>query len=309
MPMPPADAHRSAPLGPRDLLLYGITVLIFGSGWLPLRMQLGVVAPEVSLVWRFLLATLVMFALLAARRERLLFHWRDHLVFALLGATLFSLNFITFYHAGYHLPSGLLSVVFALAAVMIPLLGAAALRQPLHPRVVAGAAVGVAGLAMVFGPSLASGEGIQGAGEGLALSLAGTFCFSVGSLVSGVAGRRGYPLVSMTAWGFFYGFVMMLALALARGAPFTVDWSARYVGSLLYLVAAQTLSGFAVYFALIRRIGASRAGYATVLFPLVALALSTWFEAFHWTLMAALGIALILAGALLVLLPRRARAR
>ncbi|MFG1402891.1 DMT family transporter [Xanthobacter sediminis] len=307
--MPPADAHRSAPLGPRDFLLYGITVLIFGSGWLPLRMQLGVVAPEVSLVWRFLLATLVMFAVLAARRERLLFHWRDHLVFALLGATLFSLNFITFYHAGYHLPSGLLSVVFALAAVMIPLIGAAALRQPLHPRVVAGALVGVAGLAMVFGPSLASGEGIQGAGEGLALSLAGTFCFSVGSLISGVAGRRGYPLVSMTAWGFFYGFAIMLVLALVRGAPFTVDWSTRYVGSLLYLVAAQTLSGFAVYFALIRRIGASRAGYATVLFPLVALALSTWFEAFHWTLVAALGIALILAGALLVLLPRRALAR
>ncbi len=307
--MPPTDAHRSAPLGPRDFLLYGITVLIFGSGWLPLRMQLGVVAPEVSLVWRFLLATLVMFAVLAARRERLLFHWRDHLVFALLGATLFSLNFITFYHAGYHLPSGLLSVVFALAAVMIPLIGAAALRQPLHPRVVAGALVGVAGLAMVFGPSLASGEGIQGAGEGLALSLAGTFCFSVGSLVSGVAGRRGYPLVSMTAWGFFYGFAIMLVLALVRGAPFTVDWSTRYVGSLLYLVAAQTLSGFAVYFALIRRIGASRAGYATVLFPLVALALSTWFEAFHWTLAAALGIALILAGALLVLLPRRAPAR
>lgn len=303
--MPPAPVRQSSPFGLRDLLLYAATVLIFGSGWLPLRMQLGVVAPEVSLVWRFLAATLVMFVTLAARRERLLFHWRDHLVFAVLGATLFSLNFITFYYAGYHLPSGLLSVVFALAAVMIPLIGAAVLRLPLHRQVVVGAGVGVAGLALVFGPSLASGEGIKGAGEGLALSLIGTFCFSVGSLASGVAARRGYPLVSMTAWGFFYGFVVVLAMALVRGTPFMVEWSARYLGSLAYLVAAQTLSGFACYFMLIRRIGASRAGYVTVLFPLVALALSTWFEAFHWTLGSALGIALILAGALLVLLPRR----
>lgn len=307
--MPSTPASSPAPFRLADLLLYAATVLIFGSGWLPLRMQLGVVAPEVSLAWRFLIATLVMFAVLAARRERLLFAWRDHMIFALLGTTLFSLNFVTFYHAGYHLPSGLLSVVFALAAVMIPLLGAVVLRQPLHPRVLVGAGVGVAGLGLVFGPSLASGEGIQGAGEGLLLSLAGTLCFAIGSLVSGVAARRGYPLVSMTAWGFFYGFLIVLLMALARGAPFTVEWSARYIGSLLYLVVAQTLSGFAVYFLLIRRIGASRAGYVTVLFPLVALALSTWFEAFHWTLVAALGIALVLAGALLVLLPRRAGSR
>ncbi|WP_454916855.1 DMT family transporter [Xanthobacter sediminis] len=303
--MPPAPVRQSSPFGVMDLLLYAATVVIFGSGWLPLRMQLGVVAPEVSLVWRFLFATIVMFIVLAVRRERLLFHWRDHVIFAVLGATLFSLNFITFYYAGYHLPSGLLSVVFALAAVMIPFIGAAALRLPLHRQVVAGAVVGVIGLGLVFGPSLASGEGIKGAGEGLVLSLIGTFCFSVGSLMSGVAARRGYPIVSMTAWGFFYGFAVVLLMALVRGAPFMVEWNTRYLGSLLYLVAAQTLSGFLCYLILIRRIGASRAGYVTVLFPLVALALSTWFEAFHWTISAALGIALILAGALLVLLPRR----
>lgn len=304
-PTAPHGGSAAGRFGAVDLLLYLATIFIFGSGWLPLRMQLGVVAPEVSLTWRFLLATAVMFLLLWARGERVMFHPRDHLVFAGLGATLFSFNFITFYYAGYHLPSGLLSVVFALTAVMIPLLGALVLRQRLHPRVVVGAVVGVLGLALVFGPSIASGEGVHGAGIGLALSLTGTFCFSVGSLVSSIAGRRGYPLVSMTAWGFFYGFLILFIMALARGVPFEVEWNARYIGSLLYLVAAQTLTGFAVYFVLIRRIGASHAGYVTVLFPLVALALSTWFEAFHWTFAAAIGIALVLAGALLVLMPQR----
>jgi len=305
--MPSAPAPRPARLGWVEALLFVATVLIFGSGWLPLKLQLGVVMPEVSLAWRFLLAGCVIFAFLGATGGRLLFHWRDHLVFAGVGATLFSLNFISFYYAGYHLPSGLLSVVFALAAVFIPLLGALVLRQTVHPRVIAGAGIGVAGLALVFGPSIASGEGIHGAGEGLALALAGTFCFAVGSLLSGVAGRRGYPAASLTAWGIFYGFVIVFVVALVRGGHFTVEWNLRYIGSLLVLVAAQTLAGFAVYFALIRRIGASRAGYVTVLFPLVALALSTVFEAFHWTSSAAFGIALVLAGTLLVLLPRRER--
>ncbi|WP_238122989.1 MULTISPECIES: DMT family transporter [unclassified Xanthobacter] len=307
--MSSARSPQDAPLGAAELLLYVVTVLIFGTGWLPLRLQLGVVAPEVSGVWRFLVASAVMFAVLLITRGRIRFPWRDHLLFLAMGASLFSVNFVTFYHAGYYLPSGLLSVVFALAAVFIPLLSAVFFKVPLHPRVALGALAGVAGLALVFGPSIGAGEGAGGLGTGLMLSLVGTLSFSVGSLLSGVAARRGCPLASMNAWGFVYGCIIMAALAVARGEPFIVEWNVRYLGSLTYLVLAQTLVGFAAYLVLIRRIGPSRAGYTTVLFPLVALALSTVFEAFHWTLSAAAGIALVLAGALLVLLPRGRRPR
>ncbi|QRG06222.1 DMT family transporter [Xanthobacter dioxanivorans] len=305
--MPAPRSSLDAAFSPTDVLLFAATVLIFGSGWLPLKLQLGLVTPEVSGVWRFLVAALVMFAMVLVSGGRLAFTLRDHLLFAAMGATLFSLNFLSFYYAGYHLPSGLLSVVFALSAVITPLLSAAFLGLRLRGRVVAGAAAGVAGLALVFGPSVADGTGVNGMGEGLALALAGTVCFSLGSLLSGVAGRRGYPLASLTAWGFFYGLVILLAVALVRGSPFIVEWNTRYLGSLVYLVLAQTLTGFAIYLLLIRRIGANRAGYGAVLFPLVALALSTWYEAFHWTLTAAAGIALVLAGTLLVLMPERTR--
>lgn len=307
--MPPASTPTDRPLGPRDLVLYALAVLIFGSGWLPMKLQLGLVAPEVSGVWRFLTASVLMFAFVAATGGRLMFHWRDHLVFAGLGATLFSLNFLSFYYAAYHLPSGLMSVIFALSAILIPLFSAVLLAVPLKRQILAGAAVGVVGIVLVFGPSLADGRGMNGAGEGLALGLAGTVCFALGSLLSGIAGRRGYAIGSMTAWGFFYGLLIFLVCSLVTGAPFVVEWKLRYVGSLAVLVAVQTLSGFAVYMALIRRIGASRAGYSTVMYPLVALGISTLFEDFHWTLTAALGIALVLAGNLLVLMrPRSAPA-
>ncbi|MFG1345800.1 DMT family transporter [Xanthobacter autotrophicus DSM 431] len=303
--MPVVRSSADAPFGATDALLYVATILIFGTGWLPLKLQLGVVAPEVSGVWRFLMATGAMFALVVATRGRLAFGVRDHVLFAAMGVTLFSLNFVSFYYAGYHLPSGLLSVVFALSAVIIPFLSAAVLGRPVRRRVFIGGAAGVAGLGLVFGPAIAEGNGVDGVGAGLGLALAGTLCFSLGSLFSGIAARRGYPLTSLTAWGFFYGLVVLAAIALVRGSPFIVEWNARYLGSLAFLVLAQTLSGFAIYLMLIRRIGASRAGYGTVLFPLVALAISTWFEAFHWTLSAAGGIALVLAGTLLVLMPDR----
>ncbi len=42
--------------------LYGLTVLIWGSTWFAIEFQLGVVAPEVSLVYRYGAASLLLFA-------------------------------------------------------------------------------------------------------------------------------------------------------------------------------------------------------------------------------------------------------
>lgn len=301
--MPPSPPPNDAPFGSVDLALYAAAVFIFGSGWLPMKLQLGVIAPEVSAVWRFLIASAAMFAFVAATGGRLAFPLRDHALFAFLGLTLFSLNFMFFYHAGYYLPSGLMSVVFSLTAVIVPLLSVAVLKVPLRPRILVGAAAGVMGTALVFVPTAAEvGAHI---GLGLVLAFAGTCCFAAGSFASGFAARRQVPVNSMTAWGLVYGLGVVFALCLLTGARFEVEWTARYLGSLAYLIVMPTLLGFAIYLELIRRIGASRAGYGTVLFPLVALAISTAFESFHWTLAAALGIALVLAGNLLVLTPER----
>lgn len=303
-----ASLAQDAPLGWRDYLLYAANILIFGSGWLPMRLQLGVVAPEVSVFWRFLAATTVIFIFLFIRKGRFFFRWRDHLLFAGMGTTLFSLNFLAFYYAGYHLPSGLTAVVFALAAIVIPTFAAVFLKMPVHPRLVMGAAAGICGIALVFGPAVMGAERVPEVGRGLLLSLAGMLCFSCGSLLSGVAGRRKLPLASMTAWGFFYGLLVMGAIVVLRGQPLVLEWSPRYLGTLLYLIFIQTLAGFAIYLLLVRRIGASRAGYGTVMFPLVALAMSTFFEGYHWTMMAGAGVVFVLAGALMVLAPRPALA-
>jgi drug/metabolite transporter (DMT)-like permease len=88
---------------------------------------------------------------------------------------------------------------------------------------------------------------------------------------------------------------------LVRGANFTFDPAFAYVGSLIYLAVFGSVIAFACYFALLARIGPERSAYATVLFPIVALTISTLFEDYQWRATALVGVALILAGNLLVL--------
>jgi len=79
------------------------------------------------------------------------------------------------------------------------------------------------------------------------------------------------------------------------------EWTVSYVGSLLYLAIFASVLGFTFYLTLLGRIGADRAAYATVLFPIVALTLSTVFEGYEWTMLSLIGVVVVLAGNLLVL--------
>src|SRR4051812_16385575 len=290
------DAGR---LAPADLGLYAVTVFVWGTSWIALKAQLGEVSPEVSTLWRFLLAAPLMWLWAAARGDTLAYP-ADHRRFALAGALMFSSNFVLFLYGGQYLPSGLLAVVFSLVSILNLLLGAAFLGQPIVPRVAVGGMLGAAGIALLYSPQIAGGFE-RGALLGLAFCLAGTLSFCAGNLVSTAIQRRGVPLLAATAWGMTYGVATLAAIVLVRGQPLIVEWTPRYLGATVYLALFASVVAFASYLTLLRRIGAARAGYATVLFPIVALAVSTLVEGYRWTLAAILGAALALAGNVLVL--------
>ena len=287
-------------LAPADLGLYAVTVFVWGTSWIALKGQLGEVSPEVSTLWRFLLAAPLMWLWAAARGDTLAYPAADHRRFAAAGALMFSSNFVLFLYGGQYLPSGLLAVVFSLVSILNLLLGAAFLGQPIVPRVAVGGVLGAAGIALLYSPQIAGGFE-RGALLGLAFCLAGTLSFCAGNLVSTAIQRRGVPLLAATAWGMTYGVAALAAIVLVRGQPLIVAWTPSHLGATLYLALFASVVAFASYLTLLRRIGAARAGYATVLFPIVALAVSTLVEGYRWTLAAILGAALALAGNVLVL--------
>jgi drug/metabolite transporter (DMT)-like permease len=120
-------------------------------------------------------------------------------------------------------------------------------------------------------------------------------------MVSTVVQRRGVPLPAAIAWAMTYGVGVLLGISLVRGQAFVIEPTATYVASILYLAIGASVLAFAAYLALLRRIGAARAGYSTVLFPIVALTISTLVEGYVWTGFGVLGVALALAGNVLVL--------
>ena len=296
-----------ARLTPLDVALYATVIVAWGFSWIAMHYQVGVVAPEVSVVWRFLLAAPLMFALALARSERLRFGPRDHLALLGLGIALFCTNFALFYYGAKWLPSGLLAVIFSLASVLNGALGALVLGAALDRRVVLGGALGVCGVAAVFAPQLAGTRIDPTVLLGLVLCLGGTVSFCVGNMISARLQRRNVPVVAGSAWGMLYGAATLALVAALRGQPFIIEPTVPYLAGLCYLALIASVLAFACYLTLLGRIGVDRAAYVTVMLPVVALAVSTVLEGYRWTLPAGCGLAAVLAGNLLVLRTPRLR--
>ncbi|MEQ8653117.1 MAG: DMT family transporter [Kiloniellales bacterium] len=300
------EQKTQAPLADKDVAgldigLYLMTVLVWGTSWIALKWQLGVVAPEVSVFWRFLAAALVMVVWLALSGKTWRFPISLHLRFAAMGACLFCFNYFFFYIGGAVLPSGLLSVIFSMASVINLFLAALVLGAKLSGRSLLAAAIGVVGIACLFWPEVVGAELNLDALKALLLCLLATTIFCIGNMISAGLQRRRIPVVSATTWGMIYGTSFLGVIGLARGQAFIVEESLRYLGSLAYLAVFASVIAFAGYLTLLGRIGAGRAGYATVLFPVVAMAISSVLEGYSWTWIAIVGVVLALGGNVLIL--------
>jgi drug/metabolite transporter (DMT)-like permease len=284
-----------------DFGLYAGIVFAWGFSWIALHYQVGSIPPEVSVMWRFAIATPVMLAFAAMRGERMSYPLAEHARFLALGLALFSTNFTLFYYGGLYLASGMLAVVFSLSSVINVWLGALTLGMPVDRRVAAGATLGFLGIAAMFYPQLAGTQINTGALIGLALCTAGTLSFCIGNMISARMQRRTIPVFAASGYGMLYGTICLALFVALRGHSFAIDWSPAYLAGLTYLALIGSVMAFACYLTLLGRIGADRAAYSAVMFPVVALAVSTMVEDYRWTIPALLGLVAVLAGNLLVL--------
>ncbi len=293
----------------RNLLFYLATVLIWGSTWIGIKLQLGSVAPIISVAYRFLLAAFILLAWCRIRRLTMRFPLRDHGFIFLQGVLLFGCNYLLFYIAELYIASGLAAVIFSTIVVMNILNGALFLKTPIDSRVVIGAALGLAGIVLVFHHEIAAfslaDEGFRGA----LICVVATLFASLGNIVSARNQMNSLPIIQTNAYGMGYGALVMVLAALATSTPFTFDPSPAYVGSLVYLALFGSVIAFGCYLSLIGSIGADRAAYSTLLFPIVALTISTIWEDYRWSIVAAAGVGLILLGNLFILQRRRLPAR
>ncbi len=288
-----------------NLNLFVLCVAIWGSTWIAITFQLGRVAPEISVFYRFLLASLMVFAYCAVRRMPLRYTAREHAWIALMGFLMFSVSYIFVYYAEEHVVSGLVAVGYSAS----PLLGMLGMRlffgTPMTRRVAVGSALGIVGITLVFWPEFGRVEGPGDFALGATFTALAVVLSSFGSLVAHRNQQAHLPLWQSLAWGMFYGALFSLAWALAAGKALSFEPTAAYVLSLLYLTVFGSIIAFAGYLTLLKRIGAARSGYIGVMVPIVALVISAAFESFRWHALTWVGIAVSVAGNIVILRERR----
>jgi drug/metabolite transporter (DMT)-like permease len=286
-------------------LLYLVTVLVWGSTWFAIEFQLGVVSPEVSVFYRYVAAAALLFAWCLARGLNLRFDRRAHARFVLLGMLLFCLNYIVTYYAQQYITSALTAIAFSTMLWMNIINSRIFFGVRAGSLVVSGALMGVAGILILFMPQVAELSISDATLYGASLAILGALIASLGNMVSQAAQQEELPIVQSNAWGMLYGAVLTGAIAFGQGKEFNFDWSVGYVSSLLFLIVFGSIVAFGAYLTLLGRIGAHRAGYAMVMFPVVALLLSYLFEGLQITGNIVVGVALVLLGNLFVLQTRQ----
>lgn len=281
--------------------LFAACTAIWGSTWLAITYELGVVAPEVSVVWRFALAAVVLAVVCIALRRSLRFSRAEHRLFALQGALMFGLNYICLYRAEQYVVSGLVAVAFSTITIMSVFAQRVMYVTPVTLRALAGAMLGVAGVAVLFLPQLGAAHGDRNTLLGVLWAVAGTVFGTLGNMVAARMQQRGLAIMPTTAWGMLYGAATAAVIVTLTGAHWDFDPHLRYVGALVYLALLGSVAAFVCYLALMRAIGMMRASWVGILTPVLALALSAIAEDYTFTAFTFAGAALALAGNVVVM--------
>ena len=283
-----------------------IFTTIWGSTWIVIRDQLGLVPPQWSVTYRFVIAAVAMAAVARWKGHGLRLDRGGMIAALVIGVTQFCINFNSVYLAEQYITSGLVATVFALLLIPNSLLAWAFLDQKPTQRFFWAALVASLGMGLLFAHELHTNPG---RGDHIAIGLGLTMVGLLGASAANVyqAGREAkrHPLFALLAWAMAIGALgdAMIAFAVA-GAPVFDPRPAYWLG-LVYLALAASVLCFSLYFPVVRKIGPGKAAYSSVLVPVIAMALSTAFEDYRWSLLAGLGATLALGGMLLALAGRR----
>ena len=282
-------------------ILYLTIVLIWGSTWIVIPYQLGDVANEMSVGYRFGLAALLLYAYAMLTRRTISLP-RDAYPFVFLqGTLLFSLNYFLVYYGTAYITTGLVAVVFSTIIVFNAIFERLFFRVEFEARVLIAALIGFSGIALIFWPEISEVSLQDDTVIGILFVLVATIIASLGNMTAVVNTGRALPLVAVNAHAMAWAGVTSVLIGLALGKDLDFSLSTSYLLSLTYLSLFGSAVAFGCYLALIRRIGAAKSAYSAVVFPIVALGISTLFEGYEWTAAAVLGIILTLVGNWLIL--------
>jgi len=290
------DKHAGG--GWREVAIpFAIFTAIWGSTWIVIRGQLGTVAPQWSVAYRFIIAAVAMAVVSRFKGESLRLGRKAVLPAIVLGFCQFCVNFNAVYLAERHITSGVVATVFALLLIPASLMAWAFLGHRPSRRFAWSSLVAVAGIVLLFVHELrAHAASARQIASGIALTFVGMLGASIANVLQARPEVRRFPLFAMLAWSMAVGAVIDVGVAFAlAGAPM-IELSPTYWAGLLYLALAASTLNFSLYYPVVRKMGPGKAAYSSVLVPIIAMGFSTWLEDYRWTSLTIAGAVLALGG-------------
>ena len=285
--------------------LYAICILIWGTTWFAITVQIDVLAPAVGVGLRFGLAAAVLFAACRVRRIRLDFPGRVHALILAQGLAGFYASYVCVYEAERFVASGVVAVGYAASPLTGLILARVFLRTPMSARVALGGLAGIAGVLLIFWREFTRLAASDQTLRGIVLTMVSVLLANLSTVAAAGYQRDGVKGWGPLAWAMAYGSAAALLHAAVTGAAWGWSWRPSFIGSLAYLALFGSIFAFGAYYALVQRLGPAKAGYVGVLTPLVALVISGLLENFLWTGLTAAGIALAILGNVIALWPAR----
>jgi drug/metabolite transporter (DMT)-like permease len=278
-------------------LPFAVFTAIWGSTWIVIRGQLGVVPAQWSVAYRFAIAAAAMAIVAAVKGHSLRLGHKGLAAAVFLGLTQFCVNFNAVYLAERHITSGVVATVFALLLIPSSLLAWAFLGQRPSARFAWSSIFAIAGIVLLFVHELQ--EHVRSEREiaiGIGLTLVGMLGASAANVMQARPEIRRFPLLALLAWSMAAGAIIDALFAfLFCGAP-VIDLRPGYWAGLLYLSLAASVLTFSLYYPVVRKMGPAKAAYSSVIVPIIAMGFSTWLENYRWTPLAVLGALLALGG-------------
>jgi len=298
---PPPQSTRAAILVP-----FALVTLIWGSTWLVIRDQLAVVPPSWSVTYRFIVAGLAMLVVAKVKRERFDLDARGWAFAAAIGVLQFCLNFNFVYRAEHYITSGLVAVVFAILLVPNALFARIVLGQRMGRQLIVGSAVAMAGIALLFLHEARTGPtGAEATLAGIGFTAVAILSASVANVLQATPTAKRYPMTATLAVAMLIGAGIDGSIAWWLTGPPVVELRPTYWAGILYLGLAASALAFPLYYKVLRVIGPAKAAYSSVIVPVIAMLLSTLFEGYRWSPLAAGGATLAGVGLIIALRARR----
>jgi len=280
----------------QNIVLFAISALIWGSTWLMITFQLGVVPPLVSVVYRFSLASLLLFSYSLLSKKSFRFSRNDQLLILLQGLLLFGFNYWMTYLSIGHITSALAAILSTTIVYFNVIFARIFLGDKIRSDVLIGATIGLVGVILIFIPEIHLSDDASETWQGIALALTAGLFASLGNIVSAKTQRRAIPVVQANALGMGYAACFLGLVAFISGYEFKIELTFSYLGSLAYLALFGSVIAFGAFLTLLGRIGPDKAGYVTLVYPVIAMILSSFFEGYHWSAKGVFGLFAILMG-------------